>query len=276
MKLKNSILASINNSPGKRRISKGRLMVNYYIITGTSKGLGKAIAKKLIWDNNYLFCISRTKNEELIFMSANSNCKVEYIEFDLTCLEEIENLIKTIFTKINSEDAESISLINNAGVLHPIKPIGKALSSDIIDNIGLNAIAPMILTSEFINHTEGLDCQRIIVNISSGAGKNPYFGWGCYCSSKAAIDMFTRCVGIEQRNTSNPVKIISFSPGIIDTDMQSEIRQSKNEDFELVERFIKYKEEGSLRSADFVAQKVLELIDNGVESGKLYDIKELI
>lgn len=250
--------------------------MNYYIITGASRGLGRAIAENLISKDNHLFCISRRRDEDFIDKAAINDCRAEFFEFDFNFLEELDMLAETIFERVNFKKAESICLINNAGVVKPVKPIGKFPSFEIISNMNVNMIAPMILTSEFIKRTEEYSCAKEIVYVSSGAAKKPYYGWGCYCSAKAAMDMFTGCVGVEQKNSANPVKIFSFIPGIIDTDMQEEIRQSSVEDFEQVERFIKFKENGDLKSPDFVAKKLLELIHNSdTQSGMVYDINNL-
>ncbi|WP_010243164.1 (S)-benzoin forming benzil reductase [Acetivibrio cellulolyticus] len=250
--------------------------MNYYIITGASRGLGEAIAENLISKDNHLFCISRKGNEDLVVRAGLKDCRIDFFEYDFNFLEEIDMLAETIFERINFKKADSVCLINNAGVAKPIKPVGNFPSFEIISNMNVNLIAPMILVSEFIKRTEEVTCERKIVNISSGAGKKPYYGWGCYCSAKAAMDMFTGCVGVEQKNITNPVKIISFVPGIIDTDMQADIRECSEEDFEQVERFIKFKENGNLKSPDFVAKKLLELIHNNeTKTGMIYDIKEL-
>ena len=250
--------------------------MNYYIITGASRGLGKAIAENLISKDNHLFCISRRINEDIVTEAGLKDCRIDYFEYDFNFLEELDMLAETIFERINFNKANSICLINNAGTVKPIMPVGKFPSFEIISNMNVNLIAPMILVSEFIKRTEEAGCARKIVNISSGAANKPYYGWGSYCSSKAAMDMFTGCVGVEQKDSNNPVKIISFNPGIMDTDMQNDIRQASVEDFEQVERFIKFKEKGELKSPDFVAKILLELIHNNeTKTGMLYDINEL-
>ncbi len=250
--------------------------MNYYIITGASKGLGESIAKNLISENNYLFCISRKRNDTIIAEAERNNCPVEFYEYDLDNLEGIDGLVGKIFDSIIPSNAESVCLINNAGILSPIKPIGKCESSEIIKNMRINAIAPMILSSQFISKTQDFQCKKTIINISSGAGKHPYFGWGCYCSSKAAIDMYTECIGVEQSNSVNPVRVVSLSPGVINTGMQEQIRQANAEDFEQVERFKKFLKNGVLKEPDFVAQKVIEVIKNEeIKTGTLIDIKEV-
>lgn len=251
--------------------------MNYYIITGASRGLGEAIAENLFSKDNHLLCVSRRSNDDLITRGGLKDCRIDFIEFDFNFLEEIDMLAETLFDRINFKRADSICLINNAGVVKPIKPVGKYPSFEIISNLNVNMVAPMLLTSEFIRRTEDIGCEKTIVNISSGAANHPYFGWASYCSAKAAMNMFTGCVGLEQKKSSNPVKIFSFDPGIMDTDMQNDVRQADEEDFEQVERFKEFKRNGNLRAPDLVAKKLLELIHNNTpETGKIYDIKELL
>ncbi|PKM95621.1 MAG: short-chain dehydrogenase [Firmicutes bacterium HGW-Firmicutes-1] len=236
--------------------------MNYYIISGTSRGLGEAIARKLLKEDNYLICISRTTNNNLVKTSKEKGYKLCYIEFDLSRVDKLDEIMTRIFENIKLDDAEKICLINNAGTVAPIKTIDDSSTSEIISSFNVNTLAPIVLTSNFIAMLKEFRCEKRIVNISSGAGKKPYDGWSCYCSTKAALDMFTRCVAIEQEKEEFPVKIISFAPGIIDTDMQNEIRQASIKHFSQLERFIGLKENGSLMSVDFVADKAIDLLDN--------------
>lgn len=250
--------------------------MKYFIITGTSRGLGEALSKKLMGNGNQLFCISRSENSTLINSAQERGASLEYIAFNLLDVNQIGELMKKIFEKINKDDAESIVLINNAGTVTPIKPIENCTDNEIANNIQLNLTAPMILTSCFISLTESINTDKRIINISSGAGKKPYFGWSNYCSAKAGLDLFTRCVGVEQEDKENPVKIISFAPGIIDTEMQEEIRATKKDDFKDLERFISFKEEGKLLSPDQVADCVLHVLNQKYEGGEVLDIKQFL
>ena len=235
--------------------------MNYIIITGTSKGLGESIAKNLIKPNNHLFCISRSKNVELIEYARSQNILLDYFQHDLNDIDDIENLIENIFLKVDNKNAISIVLINNAGILNPIKPIDRCDSNEIIANINTNLIAPMLLTSFFIKKTNDFKIDKRIINISSGAGNKPYYGWSNYCASKAGINIFSSCINLEQKNQQYPTKIISVDPGIIDTNMQAEIRKTKKEYFKDVERFIVYKQSNQLESPNCVAKRILKLLD---------------
>ena len=103
--------------------------------------------------------------------------------------------------------------------------------------IALNLTAPMILSNAFIMKLKDFEGTKRIVNISSGAGRNAYEGWGTYCTTKAGLDHFSRVVALEQENAEYPVDIVSIAPGIIDTGMQETIRGSKEEAFPLLDQF---------------------------------------
>lgn len=250
--------------------------MNYIIITGTSRGLGEAFAKRLISKENYLFCISRTQNQSIIDLAKKKNAQLHYFELDLTRLGQIESLMEDI-ASIIKDTPKSITLINNAGTVSPTRPIEKCESNEITENISLNLIAPMILTSEFIKLFEKYQTEKRIINISSGAGKKPYYGWSSYSTAKAGLDMFTKAVAIEQENQQNPVKIISIAPGVIDTQMQEEIRKLSINDFSNVDRFIEMKEKGQLLTADFVAERILAILDNeNWQNGDVIDVRDFI
>ncbi len=251
--------------------------MKYFIVTGTSRGLGKAITEQLIAKDHTIFCISRKQNNELKNLASSQGIPLYYFSCDLQKVEEVERVMEKIFTTIDFSSAEGIYLINNAGVIQPIKPIGKATSNEIATNVQVNLIAPMILSTYFIQYTSNINTVKMIINISSGAANRPSVGWATYCSSKSGLDMFTKAVSIEQENVANPAVVISFSPGIMDTDMQADIRQSDKDDFAELEKFVEFEQQGLLRSTETVAKILLNLVFNGLPvNGKIYDIKEMI
>lgn len=89
--------------------------------------------------------------------------------------------------------------------------------------------------------------------------------------------MLTETVSLELSNKHSRHQVIAFSPGVMDTDMQGEIRSSSKEAFADVESFQRYKEEGMLRSTDTVASALLNLVtESDIESGKLYHVNDLL
>ncbi len=253
-------------------------MMNYIIITGSSKGLGEAIVKQVLKrKETTLFCLARTENKELEEVANAQQLPYHFFPFDLSDVTAIPPLVKEIFSHINSSRATSIHLINNAGLLAPAKPIQRVELAEITTNIQVNLLAPMILTAEFIKQTEDIATDKRIINISSGAGKRPIYGWSCYGTSKAGIDLFSQNVAAEQKEAINPVEICSFGPGIMDTTMQEEIRSSKKDDFIHVETFKQYKENGKLLPPDKVANIVIQLLDTkDFPNGEVTDVSNYL
>ncbi|MBY0598619.1 (S)-benzoin forming benzil reductase [Bacillus bingmayongensis] len=249
--------------------------MRYVIVTGTSQGLGEAIATQLLEEDTRLICISRRQNEHLIEKAKQKDIPLTFHSIDLQDVHNLENHFETIFSSIEEENVSSIHLINNAGTLAPMKPIEKSESEFLIANVQINLIAPMILTSSFMKHTKDWKVDKRIINISSGAGQKPYFGWGAYCTTKAGVNMFTQCVATEETEKEYPVKTIAFAPGVVDTNMQQQIRQTKKEDFTNLERFITLKEEGKLLSPEYVAKAVVHLLETeDFEQGGIIRIDE--
>ncbi len=232
--------------------------MNYYYITGTSRGIGKALAELLLKDpSNNVIGISRTRSIE--------HAKYRHFHLDLTDVNATADFKFEIHA-----NAKKIVLINNAGSMGFIKPVGKLNSAVIIKNYTLNLIAPSVLTNAFIECYDTSDAEKIILNISSGAGKKPVDGWAVYCASKAGIDMFSQVVNAEQKiRIENPetdihggFKIFSIAPGVVNTTMQDEIRKASKDDFSRLEDFIDYKKNNTLLEPEAVSQKFVHLLSD--------------
>ena len=226
--------------------------MNVYIITGVSKGIGFELAKQLGSEGHFVIGIART---------ISKLDGVKFIRADLSETEKLEVLMDEIIT-VFPREAVSFTLINNAGMVDPIGLMGAINAEDITKAVALNLTAPIILSNTFIGALKNFKGVKRIVNISSGAGRNAYEGWGAYCTTKAGLDHFSRVVALEQGSAEHPVDIVSIAPGIIDTGMQETIRGSKEEAFPLLDRFIDYKEKGLLSSAEQTAGQLIAFMVN--------------
>ena len=103
--------------------------MKYFIITGTSRGIGEALAFRLLSPDHTLFCISRNGNSALTEKALKKSCALFYMKFDLAGSGNIQALMDDIFNHIFEPDG--IYLINNAGVIKPVKPSGSADDGDI-------------------------------------------------------------------------------------------------------------------------------------------------
>jgi benzil reductase ((S)-benzoin forming) len=230
--------------------------MKYFMITGTSRGLGEAMALKLISPDHRLICISRTKNANLIAASSH----LDYYEFDLRNVNEIEALMDQVFQKIDLANAEGIYLINNAAVLTPFSRIEQATSQELMDNLHINLLAPIALTSSFIGLTQHLPIEKRILNISSASAKQLLPGMSAYSAAKAGLDIFSTCVGLEQGTESTAVKIVSVYPGMIDTGLQEQARNTSTEALNTPDIFKMVKDRGMLTSPHATADKLISLL----------------
>lgn len=241
--------------------------MNILIITGGSKGIGKALASYYSEQNYRVFSLARTHNNSANYTQINT---------DLTQLPLATKALESIFLQLDSKNISSISLINNAGKLGKIGAIENLEPNDILSSIQLNTITPLSLSSLFIKHTKGWTACKQIINISSGAAKNPYTGWSVYCSSKAAIDMMTKVIAAEQSQITNGVHCIAIYPGVVDTGMQTKIRATDEVDFSTVKRFKDLKANNALYNPNFVAEKIFKIAtEKSLENGTVLDIRTI-
>lgn len=223
---------------------------NYYFITGTSSGIGKALAEKVLEDeSNIVFGISR--RETVVHKN------YQHITTDLSRLKSVD-----AFEFPYIKNPNKIVLVNNAGQIGDIKPIGKSDNLAIANLMLVNVIAPSILMNNFISRYSSRSIEKIILNVSSGAGKNAIEGWATYCASKAAIDLLSLTVFEEQKKAENPVKVYSVAPGVVDTEMQADIRNSNENDFSKHQYFVDLKANNELTSPEEVASKYLSILNN--------------
>jgi benzil reductase ((S)-benzoin forming) len=236
---------------------------DYYIITGTSRGIGEALAKQVLGPDNVLVCISRNQNPRLGVEAFTKKWALTDIALDLTAHDDIAPAIRDIFREIDPEEVASITLINNAGIIHPIRRVGDTdASAKISRSVGVNLTAAMIVTDAFIHETDDIDVPRKVVFLTSGAARRIVKGWSAYSAGKAGLEMYVRVLAEEQADADNPVKLVAFSPGVVDTEMQAEIRNADPDNFPELDKFKGYKEKGQLLNADDVAKVIMDLIQS--------------
>jgi len=230
--------------------------MNLYIVTGTTKGLGKALAER----------IALAPDNELIALSRAPDAPIPggaRLQVDLADRAALEEVCDRIGERIRGKHFAKAVLINNAGVVEPVAPLVRVDGEELARNLAVNLVAPILLMRRFLRFTEGVALLRRIINISSGAGRRPVSGWTAYCTAKAGLDMATRVVALEMR----AVEVVSLAPGVIDTAMQGVVRSASPDDFAEVERFRQMKAEGALRTPADVAADILRAEAAGALKG---------
>lgn len=213
-----------------------------YIITGTSTGIGRALAV------HYL-----EKGERVLGISRRNDIKhnnFTFVKCDFTERQQMHDLdLSPYFEQANYP----ITLINNAGVLGDIKRSHEVTLTHYADLSMVNIVAPQFLCS-YILQSVGFDNVKAIVNLSSGAGSRPVPSWAAYCASKAAIDLFSETLAAEIEELNKSTKVYSIAPGVVDTNMQEAIRNSEERNFSAKQNFVDLYENEELRSPQEVAE----------------------
>ncbi len=242
--------------------------MNLTIITGTTRGLGQALALELGRNpDNYVVEISRG-------VSGGSNT---FIHADLADLASIKTALDALAGVVDGRTFARAVLINNAGVVLPVARFDALSPSALQDNMTINVVAPILAAGAFAKLTRTSAASRMVVNISSGAAKRAVRGWTAYCTAKAGLEMATRVIAEEAQQSDPGMVVCSLAPGVVDTAMQATIRGVTVEEFPERERFRQMKESGALRDADAVARDIISLLHTErLANGGNYDIRELL
>lgn len=248
------------------------------ILTGHSRGLGAAIAAELLGHGIPTLGLARRGNEEL---AAAHGSLLAQAEIDLADDAALADWLAGDALSRFIDDTVTILLINNAGT---VQPIGRSEMQDpvaIARAVSLNVAAPLMLFAAVAAARGKAELRAI--HISSGAGRKAYAGWNIYCATKAALDHHARAVAEDNKaeedkagDNSAGIKICSLAPGVIDTDMQTQIRSSTQEEFPLRADFVAMKEEGALsKPADTAHKLVRYLLSNPFGSEPVADLRQI-
>jgi benzil reductase ((S)-benzoin forming) len=224
--------------------------MNYYFITGTSRGIGKSIAQQLLADpKNKVYGFSR--------FNSISHERFSFLQMDLSDALAVGKWDFPVLA-----DAEKICLVNNAGAIGAVKRVGNLAANDITGAFNVNLVSAVLLANSFLKAYSASLATQVIINVSSGAGKNPIDGWSVYCASKAGIDMFTKTLAQELKiDGKKHIHVFAVAPGVVDTAMQDQIRTAAKEDFSRINDFTGYKEQGQLADPELVAAKYLAILE---------------
>lgn len=217
------------------------------IVTGHSRGLGAGITRTFLSEQIPVLGLSRGLLESVP--------QLEQVQIDLADTQALLNWLMGCRLMDFVGDADRVLLINNAGLVGPVAPAKRQPELQVARSVALNVSAPLILTASIAKLPEHI--QKRVVHVSSGAGRSAYPGWSVYCATKAALDHHARAVALE---SDSGLKLVSLAPGVVDTDMQSEIRRCNTDDFPNLERFHELKRSGQLVKPELTGQAIVNYV----------------
>ena len=228
-----------------------------YILTGASRGMGLAMARQLLQPGNELLCISRKTHDALAEQAAAASVPLTQWSADLADATTVTARLKAWLQQPGRAAAGSATLVNNAGVVPDIGPLEDGDPARLVAALRIDLEAPMLLCAAFLDATRDWHGQRRILNISSGLGRRAMAAQAGYCAAKAGMDHFTRCMALDEALKPNGARVCSLAPGVIDTDMQIQLRGPTSGSFPDQGNFIGMKEKGLLSSPDEAAARLI-------------------
>jgi len=232
------------------------------ILTGASRGMGLAMAEQLLNADAVLLCISRHSNDALAQQASACGAELLQWQADLSDAAPVAQRLKEWLATRKPSELVSATLINNAGVISELTPLRDSQADDLARALRLGLEAPMLLCAAFLGATKSwTEVQRKVLNVSSGLGRRAMASSSAYCAAKAGMDHFTRCLALEENHVPNGAAVCSLAPGVIDTDMQLQLRGANSQQFPDQHAFAALHEKGQLSSPATAAGRLLAYLN---------------
>lgn len=235
-----------------------------FILTGASKGIGKTLAIeccRLFKAGSLAILFARsasgleeTRNE---IIAANADVTVKVFPLDLGEItsEEYHETLTNALTGVDVNEFERAFIVHNVGSVGDVTKSAKELCD--IDNwkkyFHLNVFGVCALNTEFMRLFE--DIPKLVVNITSKVGIEPFPSMAEYGCGKAAREMYFRVLALEEKDTV----VLNYSPGPVDTDMTI-ILQEESMNEELREGFRSSREQKTILTTELTTAKCLAVI----------------
>jgi NAD(P)-dependent dehydrogenase (short-subunit alcohol dehydrogenase family) len=180
-----------------------------YLITGASRGIGRAIAEKLAGPGDCLLLHGRNRDAlaATCRLVEAKQAKSISLCYDLRDPASIQKMVE----EIGTEPLDA--LINNAGIAF-IKPLADITLEDWQATFAVNVTAPFLLTQKLVPL---MKAGSSVVNILSIAAKTGFPNWSSYCMSKFALEGFSQAVRGEVRPRG--IRVLNIYPAATSTEI---------------------------------------------------------
>lgn len=232
-----------------------------FIVTGASRGLGLAMAERLLQPGHRLLCISRSASSVLDAKARAADVPLQQWTRDLFDPERVAAALGQWLAGCATTPWATATLINNAALVAQAGPVQDVDPAELSRAVRVGLEAPIALTNAFLAATQSWAAQRRVLNLSSGLGRRPMAGQAAYCAVKAGLDHFSRSVALDEARIEGGARIVSLAPGVIDTDMQVKLREADDTRFPDAVWFRDMKDEGRLSTPPEAARLVLAYLN---------------
>lgn len=230
------------------------------IVTGTSSGIGQHVASLLLERHWEVVGLARRA-------TPISHLHYHHLAIDLRDTATLDALAaERLEPLIRDPRWGRIGLVNNAAATDRLGPLERVSALGLAATHAVNTVAPMALMA-LASRTAPRSTPLRIVNVSSGAATMAFPGLGVYCAGKAALRMAGMVMAEEWKSdaphapTRADAGILSYEPGIVDTEMQVSARSYSAAEFPWVAMFEGFQAKGMLVPPETPAQEIVAFLD---------------
>jgi NAD(P)-dependent dehydrogenase (short-subunit alcohol dehydrogenase family) len=180
------------------------------VVTGASRGIGAAIARRLAADGARLVLVARDRQRLGQLADELPEAEPLVAPTDLSSIEDIDALKALIRDTCGRVDV----LVNNAGVLPRARRVERVPDDDWSATLSINLAAPWYLSTRLV---ELMGSGSVVINVASSAAFYPSIGLAPYNVAKAGLVMLTRCCALEW--AARGIRVVGVAPGKVSTDM---------------------------------------------------------
>ncbi|MEZ4730166.1 MAG: SDR family oxidoreductase [Caldilineaceae bacterium] len=253
-------------------MARKKLQGQVAIITGASRGLGAGVAERFVRAGASVVLTARTPDalEQQAEHLRQLGGQVLAVPADVSDPEQVGLLIEQAVLTFQHIDI----LVNNAGIVWPVEEIAETDPDEWAYNIHVNLLGPFFAIYGVLPTMLEQGYGRI-VNVSSGLGRTPVAGLSAYGAAKAGLDQLTRVLALELKGTK--ITVNSLHPGVVDTDMQADLRSVDTSDSRLdLQMFHGFQERGQLLPPLVAARLVYWLVGpwSRDRSGEVFSFRD--
>jgi NAD(P)-dependent dehydrogenase (short-subunit alcohol dehydrogenase family) len=227
------------------------------LVTGTSSGIGAALARKLLETGWEVAGVARRTPDI-------AHERYHHLAVDLQDAPAAMAAIESGFgALLRARARRRVGLANNAASAEPLGPVERLEAGALQRIYAINVAVPIGLMG-LVLRASAPEATVRIVNLSSGAAVRPFPGLAAYCSSKAALRMAG--MALAEELASSPagarVAILSYQPGVVDTEMQASTRSKSRQEFPWVATFQGFREQGLLVAPELPAADIARFLES--------------
>ena len=236
-------------------------MKSFAFVTGTSSGIGLALARDLLSRDWVVAGLARR-------VPPIDHVEYHHLQGDLADIQGMARALPPFLESLaTGRSWKTIALVNNAAAVGGFGGVESVAADEVQTTLSVDALAPIWL----MGYVAGLvpaETRLRIVNVSSGAARQAFPGLALYCASKAALRIAGQTLAAEWESVERPggprrnAAILSYEPGVVDTDIQTLARTRSKAEFPWGQIFRDFEAQGQLVAPERVTGPIVAFLED--------------